>query len=188
MTENLHSTIAEKLEELGSSTAVAFEIKIDSYFDAVRGILDDFASGKDLMCVYITASVPASTLNSALQALEIKVDDLRFVDCISHSLMASMEGPKNTAFVESPTMLENILLKIEYFHRMAKGKKMLVVLDSVNSFALHNENKMLTEFLTIFTNSVKVKEAYPVLLAIPDQLKPEVKETMSMVCDVIVPL
>jgi len=188
MTENLHSLIAEKLEGLGPSTAVAFEIKIDSYFDAVRGILDDFASGKDLMCVYITASVPASTLNSALQALEVSVKDLRFVDCISHSLMASMETSENTAYVESPTMLENIILKVEYFYRIAEGKKMLVVLDSVNSFALHNENKMLTEFLTIFTNSLKAKEAYPVLLAIPDQLRPEVKETMSMVCDVIVPL
>jgi archaellum biogenesis ATPase FlaH len=188
MTENMHSLIATKLEEIGPSTIIAFEIKIDSYFDAVRGILDDFASGKDLMCIYITASVPASTLNAALQALEISVNDLRFVDCISHSLMAPMEASENMAFVESPTMLENIVLKVEYFYRVAKGKKMLVVLDSVNSFALHNENKMLTEFLTILTNSLKAKEAYPVLLAIPDQLKPEVKETMAMVCDVIVPL
>jgi len=188
MTENLHSTIATKLEELGPSTTVAFEIKIDSYFDAVRGILDDFSSGKDLVCVYITASVPSSTLNAALEALEVKVKDLRFVDCISHTLMASLEASENTAFVESPTMLENIILKVEYFFRLAQGKKILVVLDSVNSFALHNDNKMLTEFLTILTNSLKAKEAYPVLLAIPDQLRPETRETMSMICDVIIPL
>lgn len=188
MTENLHSTIASKLEELGPSTAVAFEIKIDSYFDAVRGILDDFASGKDLVCVYITASVPSSTLYGALQALEVKVSDLRFVDCVSHSLMAPMENSESTAHVESPTMLENIILKVEYFSRLVEGRKMLVVLDSVNSFALHNDIKMLSEFLTILTNTLKAKEAYPVLLAIPDQLKPEVKEMMAMVCDVIIPL
>jgi KaiC/GvpD/RAD55 family RecA-like ATPase len=188
MTENLHSLIATKLEELGLSTAVAFEIKIDSYFDAVRGILDDFSSGKELMCVYITASVPSSTLNSALQALEVNVKDLRFVDCISQTLMASMAASESVAFVESPTMLENIILKVEYFFRLAQGKRMLVVLDSVNSFALHNDNKMLTEFLTILTNSLKAKEAYPILIAIPDQLRPETRETMSMICDVIVPL
>ncbi len=188
MTENLPSMIATKLEELGPSTGVAFEVKIDSYFDAVRGILDNFASGKDLACVYITASVPSSTLNAALQALEIRVTDLRFVDCISHSLMAPMDTTQGTAYVESPTMLENIILKVEYFSRLVQGKKMLVVLDSVNSFALHNDVKILTEFLTILINSLKAKEAYPVLLAIPDQLKPEAREMMAMVCDVIIPL
>jgi KaiC/GvpD/RAD55 family RecA-like ATPase len=188
MDESLHIVIASKLEEIGPTTAVAFEVKIDNYFDAVRGLLDDFLSGKDLVCVYVTASVPSSTLHSALQALEVKVESIRYVDCISHTLMASTGASDNTAFVESPTMLENILLKVEYFSRLAQGRRMLVVVDSMNSFALHNDLKMLSQFLSILTNMLKAKEAYPVLLAIPDQLRPEAREMMGMVCDVIVPL
>jgi KaiC/GvpD/RAD55 family RecA-like ATPase len=188
MSEGLHILVATKLEEIGPSTSVAFEIKIDSYFDVVRGIIDEFAAKKDLACVYVTASVPASTLSAALSTLEVSVSDLSFVDCISHTLMAAGERSKSTVFVESPTMLENIILKVEYFARVKEGKKLLVVLDSVNSFALHNDIKMLTEFLTILTNSLKSKEAYPVLLAIPEQMKPEIKEVMAMVSDVIIPL
>ncbi|MCU0862128.1 MAG: hypothetical protein MUE65_07405 [Methanomassiliicoccales archaeon] len=188
MSEGLHLTVATKLEELGPSTTVAFEIKIDSYFDVVRGIIDEFASKKGLACVYVTSSVPASTLTSALQSLEVNTSQLSFVDCISHTLMAAGQRSASTVLVESPTMLENIILKVEYFARINEGKRLLVVLDSVNSFALHNDIKMLTEFMTILTNSLKAKEAYTVLLALPEQMRPEVKEAMAMVSDVIIPL
>jgi archaellum biogenesis ATPase FlaH len=188
MSEELHARVAEKLEEVGPSVALALEIKIDNYFDVVRGLIDDFASKKGLITVYVTASVPASTLNGALQALEVNTTGLMFVDCVSHSLMGSIQRTDNTVFVESPTMLENIVLKIEYFSRIAEGRKMLVVIDSINSFAMSNDNKILSEFMVVLMTSLKAKEAYPVVLTIPDQLKPEAKEMLTMVCDLIVPL
>jgi archaellum biogenesis ATPase FlaH len=85
-------------------------------------------------------------------------------------------------------MLENIILKVEYFLRLAGDKKTVVVFDSANSFAIHNDPKMLSEFFTIVLNSLKAREAYPVVLMIPEQLKVEVKEMLGMVCDVIMPI
>ncbi|MEM0449664.1 MAG: ATPase domain-containing protein [Methanomassiliicoccales archaeon] len=188
MSEGLHLDVASKLEGLSPATAVALEIKLDSYFDVVRGIIDEFAAKKGMPCVYITASVPASTLNSALQALEVNTSDLCFVDCISHTLMAPAEKVACTALVESPTMLENIVLKVEYFARLKQGRRMVVVLDSVNSFSLHNDVKFLAEFLTVLVNSLKAREAYAILLSIPEQMRPEAKEALAMVSDVIIPL
>lgn len=188
MTEEMHALVAAKLEEVGPSIAVALEFKVDNYFDVVRGLIDDFAAKKDLICIYITSSVPSATLNGALQALEVNTTGLSFIDCISYSMMGQIQRTDNTVFVESPTMLENIILKVEYFSRMAGERKMMVVVDSINSFAIHNELKLLSEFMSILMNSLKMKEAYPVVLAIPDQLKPEVREMLGMVCDSIIPL
>jgi hypothetical protein len=42
---------------------------------------------------------------------------------------------------------------------------------------------MLPEFLTILLSQLKMREAYPVLLSLPDSLKPEAKEMLSLVCD-----
>jgi archaellum biogenesis ATPase FlaH len=65
---------------------------------------------------------------------------------------------------------------------------MVVVIDSFNSFAMSNESKILSEFMTVLMTSLKAKEAYPIILTIPDQLKPELKEMLTMVCDMIIPL
>jgi len=188
MSEELHARVAEKLEEVGPAVAMALEIKIDNYFDVVRGLIDDFAAKKGLITIYITASVPASALNGALQALEVNTNGLMFVDCVSHSLIGAIQRNENTVYVESPTMLENIILKIEYFYRIAEERKMVVVIDSFNSFAMSNESKILSEFMTVLMTSLKAKEAYPIILTIPEQLKPELREMLTMVCDMIIPL
>ncbi len=183
MAEETHAVVAAKLKEIGPSVAVNLELKVDSYFDVVRGLVDDFGTRNDLACVYITASVPASTLMGALTALEVDTSGMYFVDCISHKLMGRIEPAGNVANLESPSMLENILLKVEYFSRLAAGKKLLVVIDSANSLAMNNDLKMLTEFLTILLNTLKMKESYPVLLSLPDSLRPEAKEMLNLVCD-----
>ena len=185
MAEELHAQLAEKLEAIGPAVAIALEFKVDSYFDVVRGLVDDFAAKKGLSCVYITASVPAVTLSNALEALEADTKLVRFVDCVSHSLMSKTGSSDKIAYVESPTMLEYIALKTEYFGRQAQGRKALVILDSMNSLALHNDSKMLSEFLTILLNSLKAKEAYPVVLSLPDSLRPDAKEILSLVSDTV---
>jgi hypothetical protein len=188
MSEDLHSRIALKLEAVGPSVSIGLEIKIESYFDIVRGLIDDFASKRGMNCIYITSSVPSATLDSALQALEANTKGLRFIDCVSHTMMGVIHRVDNTVFVKNPSMLENIILKVEYFLRLAGDKKTVVVFDSANSFAIHNDPKMLSEFFTIILNSLKAREAYPVVLMIPDQLRVEVKEMLGMVCDVIMPI
>ncbi len=183
MAEEIHAVVAEKLKEIGPSVAVNLELKVDNYFDVVRGLVDDFGTKNGLACVYVTSSVPASTLIGALTALEVEASGMYFVDCISHKLMGKIGTSGNVVNLESPSMLENILLKVEYFSRLASEKKLLVILDSANSLAMNNDLKMLTEFLTILLNQLKVKESYPVLLSLPDSLKPEAKEMLSLVCD-----
>jgi len=185
MSEELHGTVAKKMEELGPGVTVAMQIKIDAYFDVVRGLVDDFASRKGLKCIYVTCSVPAASLENAFKALEVNASDLSFVDCISQSLMGEMQRREEMTFVESPSMLENIVLKVDYLMRRAGDKKSVVIFDSFNSFAIHNDSKMLLEFFTIAMNMLKAREAYPVLIALPEQLRPEAKDTLPMICDMV---
>ena len=183
MPEEIHAVVASKMQEIGPSVAVNLELKVDNYFDVIRGLVDDFASRNDLACVYVAASVPSSTLSGALTALEVNATNVYFVDCISHKLMGRIDSIGNVVHLESPSMLENMLLKVEYFSRLTSDKKMLVVIDSANSLASNNDTKMLSEFLTVLLNQLKMKEAYPVILSLPDSLKPEAKEMLALVCD-----
>ncbi|MGD1061254.1 MAG: hypothetical protein ABR879_07330, partial [Methanomassiliicoccales archaeon] len=108
MPEEIHAVVAAKLKEIGPSVAVNLELKVDSYFDVVRGLVDDFGAKNELACVYITSSVPSSTLMGALTALEVDTSSIYFVDCISHKLMGKIEASEHVVYLESPSMLENI--------------------------------------------------------------------------------
>ncbi len=186
MVDDLGLDIQERLEELGPSVSVAMEIRFDDYFDAIRGLVDNFSNQKDMPCIYIASSIPASTLLDALRTLEVDTGNLHFIDCLSHMLMGNIDRKEDIIFVESPTMLENIALKVEYLIKKNDEATATVILDSIDSLAIHNDPKILSEFLQILLGSLKSREAYPVVISMSEQSKPEIREMVHLVCDEVV--
>lgn len=188
MTSDAGNEAAARLEELGPAVSVVLEIAMDSYFDVVRGLLDIFAAKKGLKVIYITSSVPSSTMLSVLKTLDVDTKNIYFIDCISHLVAGSTLPSENAIYIDNPTLLENIVLKADYLSRRLKGGPKLVVLDSINSLSIHNDAKMLSEFLQVLLSNLKSKEAYPVLISVAGQAKPEIKEMIALVCDQVIAL
>ena len=185
---NIGEQIMAKLSETGPAVALALEFNVQDYFDVLRGLVDEFASKEDLDVVYITSSIPASTISSTFKALDVDTDDIFFVDCISRLILGRIEEDSKIIFVESPTLLENVVLKVEYLTRRMQDQSIMVIVDSVNSLAIHNDLKILSEFLHVLISGLNVKDAYPIVLCIGEQVKPEILEVLNLVCDQIVPL
>lgn len=186
MTMKASEEVIAKLQEVGPSVALTFLISPENYFEVITGLVDNFCHVNDVGCIYVTASVPAGTLRTAFDSLEIDRKHVKFVDCISYGTMQGMEDDDSTVFVESPSLLENIILSIEYLFKRSDGKKKLVIIDSVNALTLHNDTRMLTEFVQILMSALKVRDAYPVMIGLSDQLRPDVLEALALVSDQVV--
>ncbi len=175
--------IAEKLESLPESSAIALKIKAEQYFDVIRGLLDVFAKKKEMDSIYVTSTIPCQSIMNALQVLEIDVEHIWFVDCISQIMMSVGEKHPHAIYVESPTMLENLMLKVEYLIRKTKGKNNLVILDNINSLAIHNNIKILSEFLHILVNNLRAKNTYTVIFSMEEYESEEMTNMLNLVCD-----
>lgn len=176
------SNLAEELAELPPS-AIALSIKDETYFDAIRGVVDIFASKKELNTIYISAAIPSQSIVDVLKILEIDMENIYFVDCVSHIMMGASTMSKNVYLVESPTMLENIMLKVEYLIKKGGDKGNVILLDSINALAIHNSTKILSEFVHILLNILRAKNAYIILFSIEGFGSEEIKNMMSFVCD-----
>ena len=178
------SEIADRLMELPESSAVSLRMKTEHYFDVVRAILDVFAQKKNLDSVYVTCTIPSASIINALQVLEIPMDHIWFVDCISRIMMSTTQKHDHAIYVESPTMLENIMLKVEYLIRHSKTERNdLIILDSINSLSIHNNMKILNEFLHILVNSLRSKNAYTLIFSMEEYETDEVRNSVNLVCD-----
>ena len=180
---NVTMEIAERLGVLPESSAVALHLKAEQYFDAVQGMLDRFASKKDLEVVYVTTTLPSQSIINALEVLEIPLDHIWFVDCISQIMMSQTKRHAHSIIVESPTMLENIMLKVEFLLRRQPNRKALVVLDSINSLAIHNNTKILSEFLHILVNNLRSRGAYTVIFSMQEYETEEIRNMLVLVSD-----
>ncbi len=180
---NVPSEVSERLLTLPEASAVAMRLKAEQYFDAIQGMVDLFASKKDLDVFYVTTTVPAQSIINALEVLEISLDHVWFVDCISQMMMSTEKRHPHAIQVESPTMLENIMLKVEFLMRKNEGRNVLVVLDSINSLAIHNNPKILSEFLHILVNNLRARGAYTVIFSMQEYETEEIRNMLVLVSD-----
>jgi KaiC/GvpD/RAD55 family RecA-like ATPase len=177
--------IAKELEEVPPSSAVSLEMSVDNYLDVIRGVLDLFANKREMDTIYVTATISSEQIRRVLEALEIDTSNIYFVDCISHIMMgaSTAQQDEHTTLVESPTMLENLMLKVEYLIRRSRSKEKLVVLDSINALAIHNNNWILSEFLHILVSGLRSREAYTVIFSVEEHATPEISNMVNLVCD-----
>jgi len=158
-------------------------LKADQYFDAIQGMLDRFAMKKNLEVVYVTSTIPSQSIINALEVLEVPMDHMWFVDCISQIMMSQAKRHPHSIIVESPTMLENIMLKVEFLLRKHADRKALVVLDSINSLAIHNNTKILSEFLHILVNNLRSRGAYTVIFSMQEYETEDIRNMLVLVSD-----
>jgi len=177
--------IARELSEMPPASAVSLQFSVDEYLEVIRGVLDLFANKKEMDTIYVTATISSEAIKRVLDALDIDSSRIFFVDCISHIMMgaSSAQQDEHTTIVESPTMLENLMLKVEYLIRRSQSKDKLVVLDSINSLAIHNNNWILSEFLHILVSGLRSREAYSVIFSVEEHVTPEINNMVNLVCD-----
>jgi KaiC/GvpD/RAD55 family RecA-like ATPase len=177
--------IADELAEAPPSSAVSLQMSIDHYLEVLRGVLDLFASKKGADVIYVTSTISFEAIKRVLAALDIDTSRISFVDCISHMTMGAASGQmdERTALVESPTMLENVMLKVEYLIRLSDAAEKIVVVDSINSLAIHNNNWILSEFLHILVSGLRARNVYTVILSVEEHSTPEINNMVNLVCD-----
>ncbi len=180
------ATGVQKLLEIPPASAIALEMTAEHYFDAVQGILDVFAPQKKLDAVYVTATIPSKSIIGALTTLEVDLTRTRFVDCVSRMTMGASERDDRAVYVESPTMLETVLLKVEFLLRKLGGAEAVVVLDSINSLAIHNSPRVLSEFLLMLTNHLRARGAYTFIFSMEEYASEEIANILNLVTDDVV--
>jgi KaiC/GvpD/RAD55 family RecA-like ATPase len=185
MDAKIAQNLAAQLEELSPSSAVSLQMSVDNYLEVLRGMIDLFANRKGMDIVYVTSTISFEGIRRILQALDIDTSKIYFVDCISHIMMGASASQldEHTTLVESPTMLENMMLKVEYLLRRSQAKEKLVIIDSINSLAIHNNNWILSEFLHILVSGLRAKEAYTIILSVEEHSTPELNNMVNLVCD-----
>jgi hypothetical protein len=181
------SEIADRLRTYTSGGTVALKLGsrdyADNYLAALGLTVRDLGGETNSHTIYVSVTNPASLVWSLLQALDIPSTRLSFVDAISHLMMSYQDPLSNASYVESPTMLEGIMLRIEYLLRRHPGQRNMVIVDSVNSLAVHNAPEVLSEFFHILVNNLKTRSVLTVLFSTSETEGTDLDRILALVVD-----
>ena len=133
--------------------------------------------------VYISASRGAAEVIQGFEAIGVDVSHIQFIDLVSSGILGGTTVPySNVHFVDSPIMLESVLLRTLYILKTTDHERNFIFLDSVNSLAIYNEDRMLAEYLHTFINTFRQQEVLTVILNVPDQTPPLVLSNLDLYC------
>ncbi len=179
--------IGERLRGLPGGSAVTLKLDpreyADHYFAVLNATLRDVGSETDAHTIYVAVTNPASFVWSLAQALDVPEDRISFIDAISHIMMNYTNPLPNATYIESPRALESIMLRVEYLLRKFPHPRSIVVIDSVNSLAIHNPPDLLSEFFHILINTLKTRNVLTVVLETSDEEGSSVEAMLNLVVD-----
>jgi KaiC/GvpD/RAD55 family RecA-like ATPase len=174
--------LRKQLASFGDRSAVSVVADIGNYIPVIKGVVG-FAGENNLKCIYITCTLPAKVVMEQLSSENVKADNIYFIDTISYLVGSAHDERSQTIFVENPTMLEGIMLKVDMWLKKLKDGKKLVFLDSVSTLAMHNEVALISEFLHYFVNNLRGRGIRTVILSIAGQTPDEIENILRLVCD-----
>ena len=179
--------IGERLRALPVGSAVAVKLDpreyADHYFAVLNATLRDIGAEGGNHTIYVAVTSPASFVWTLAQALDIAPDRISFVDAISHLMMNYANPLTNATYVESPRALEEIMLRVEYLLRKFHHPRSIVVIDSVNSLAIHNPPELLSEFFHILLNNLKSRSVLTLVLETSEEETTGVEQMLNLVVD-----
>lgn len=179
---DVERVVRNSLEEAAPNAAVALMSDLNFYFQTMKAVVE-WAAKAGKKVIYVTSTIPSSVIQQQLEAEGVEVSHIYFVDCISFIVGSTGEETQRTIFVESPTMLENIMLKVEAWLKQIGTKNVVLFLDAMNTLAMHNDEKALSEFSYYLVNSLRVRQVQTVVLSIHEQTPEDLEVVLKLVCD-----
>jgi|TARA_Y100000031_G_scaffold118647_1_gene132065 hypothetical protein len=179
----LDQRIAEQLTEITLNSSMQVRCGSSNSFLVTASLIEPLINEFQMGGVYISASRPAPELIATLTEIDVPTDSIQFVDCVSSALLGGTENPyTNISYIDSPIMLESILLRTLYHLRQMPTEQNFVILDSVNALAIYNEERMLAEYLHTFINTFRARDVLSGIVTVPDQTPPSVLANLDLYC------
>ena len=179
----LDQRIAEQLTEVALNSAIQVRCGNSNAFMVTASTMIPLMQMFEMGGVYISGSRSAMEMIEAFETIGIDVSNIQFIDLVSSGVLGGTNVDRtNIHFVDSPIMLESVLLRTLYLLRTTTLERNFVILDSVNSLAIYNEDRMLAEYLHTFINTFRQREVLSVILNVPDQTPPLVLSNLDLYC------
>ena len=179
----LDQRIAEQLTEVSLNSSIQVRCGNSNAFMVTASTMIPLMQMFEMGGVYISASRGADEIISAFNSVGVDMSNIHFIDLVSSGVLGGTQVEhQNITFVDSPIMLESILLKTMYHLRTAAHDKSFVFLDSVNALAIYNDDRMLAEYLHTFINTFRQRDILSVILNVPDQTPPGVLSNLDLYC------
>ena len=174
--DDLRSRISNAIT---SNQSVGIVLPGNNYSDLVQALFDHMHSRPNDAWVYVTITKPYESIVKQYGD-HINKENIKFIDCISRVSGLSKTDP-NCTFIESPTHMEKMIMEImDAFKNFEDNVNKYLIIDSLSSLLIYNDDSLVTEFFTILTNRIRLSDIHSISLAIEEEMDDRINKIIYL--------
>ncbi|MDH7507555.1 MAG: hypothetical protein QHH15_07230, partial [Candidatus Thermoplasmatota archaeon] len=169
MTNVLIDGLKERISNaIKVNQSIGIILPSSNYHELLQSLFEHIRNNPNEAWVYVTANKPYQHLLNDFPFLE-DYKNIRFIDCISRAA-GIIKTNFNCTLIESPTMLEKLVLEIMNLYKEVDDKiKKFLVLDSLTNLFIYNDPEIITEFFYLILNRTRAKNIHIISIAIEEE-------------------
>lgn len=135
--------------------------------------------------IYVTISKPFNVVKKEMSGT-IDTSSIFFIDCFSRAAGIQTKDPQ-CYFLDSPSQLEQLILEIlDIVKSRPTHNESYVVLDTISSFLLYNDELLVTEFYTHLLSNMGLTNTHTISLCLEEEMTDQINKILYLKNDKII--
>jgi archaellum biogenesis ATPase FlaH len=149
--------------------SVGIQVPENRHGDLQEAIFDSMCRNTHTTWTYVTVSKTFDYLSKTFKE-GTKQTNIKFIDCISRAAGIS-DVATNCIYVESPVMLEKIILEtLNNFKGMKRDLDKYIVIDSLSALMIYNDPEIIREFMSLVMNKSRSENIHVVSILVEEEM------------------
>lgn len=149
--------------------SVGIQVPENRHEDLIEAIFDSMHRNPQDIWTFITASKTFNYLKKRFKE-NAQNPNVKFIDCISRAAGIS-DNSNNCIFLESPVMLENLILEIiNNFKNQKSDIDKYIVVDSLSALMIYNDPEIIREFISLVMNRSRAENIHVVSILVEEEM------------------
>ena len=186
----MENTLVQGLKERIANAAfvnqsLGITLPGNNYMDLTHAIFEYIRETPKNNWIYVTITKPFHVVKKEMDRI-FDTSSINFIDCISRSAGIQTVAPQ-CYFLDSPAQLERLILEIvNIVKKQEKNGESIIVLDSVSSLILYNDDLLVTEFFTHLISNMNLYQAHTISLYLEEEMTDQMNKMLYLKNDKII--
>jgi KaiC/GvpD/RAD55 family RecA-like ATPase len=149
--------------------SVGIQVPENRHGDLLEAIFNSMCRNTQDLWTFVTVSKTFDYFAKTFKE-STRQPNIKFIDCISRAAGIS-DNSHNCIFLESPVMLENLILEIiNNFKTQKRDIDKYIVIDSLSALMIYNDPGIIREFISLVMNRSRAENIHVVSILVEEEI------------------
>jgi KaiC/GvpD/RAD55 family RecA-like ATPase len=149
--------------------SVGIQVPENRHDDLIEAIFNSMHRNTQDIWAFITVSKTFNYLTKTFKE-NTRNPNIKFIDCISRAAGIT-DNSNNCIYLESPVMLENLILEImNNFKSQKSDIDKYLVIDSLSALMIYNDPEIIREFISLVMNRSRTENIHVVSILVEEEM------------------